>query len=89
MRQTTSSDKWVLPASSGAFETGAVMSPAGLGDTAIFAALPIMLGFPAGLAMHMAKIVECASICCVPGGRDPILATLDHTGFDLDSMAEQ
>lgn len=55
-------------------------------DTGIFAAMPILLGFPEGLAIHLAKIVECASICCVPGGRDPILATLDDTGFELESM---
>jgi len=58
-------------------------------DTAIFSALPVMLGFPAGLAVHMAKIIECASICCVPGGRDSILATLDDEGFELESMAPQ
>lgn len=56
-------------------------------DTAIFAALPHMLGFPLGLAVHMAKIVECASLCCIPGGRDSILATLDDDGFELESMA--
>ena len=39
-------------------------------DTAIFAALPTMLGYPTGLAVHVAKIIECASLCCVPGGRD-------------------
>ena len=36
-------------------------------DTAIFAALPAMAGFPVGPAQHMAKIIECASLCCVPG----------------------
>jgi Acyclic terpene utilisation family protein AtuA len=55
-------------------------------DTAIFASLPALLGFPLGLAMHMAKIIECGSLCCVPGGRDPILAELDHDGFVLESM---
>ena len=55
-------------------------------DTGIFAALPILLGFPAGLAIHLAKIVECASLCCVPGGRDAILATLDADGFELESI---
>jgi hypothetical protein len=30
-------------------------------DTGIFASLPMMLDLPTGLAMHMAKIVECAS----------------------------
>ncbi len=55
-------------------------------DTAIFASLPALLGFPVGLAMHLAKIVECGSLCCVPGGRDPILAELDQDGFVLESM---
>lgn len=55
-------------------------------DTAIFASLPAVLGFPVGLAMHMAKIIECGSLCCVPGGRDPILAELDHESFVLESM---
>ena len=54
-------------------------------DTGIFAALPMLLGFPAGLSMHMAKIIECASLCCVPGGRDPIIAELDDDGFVLES----
>jgi Acyclic terpene utilisation family protein AtuA len=54
-------------------------------DTAIFASLPSLLGYPIGLAMHMAKIIECGSLCCVPGGRDPILAELDHDGFILES----
>lgn len=58
-------------------------------DTAIFASFPEMAGFPMGLAMHAAKIIECASLCCVPGGRDSILATLDHEGFELESMAPQ
>lgn len=58
-------------------------------DTAIFAALPTMLGFSTGIAVHMAKIIECASLCCVPGGRDSILATLDDEGFELESMAPE
>ncbi len=58
-------------------------------DTAIFAGLASLAGMPTGLAVHMAKIIECASLCCVPGGRDAILATLDETGFVLESMAPQ
>jgi hypothetical protein len=56
-------------------------------DTGIFASIPALLGFPAGIAMHMAKIIECASLCCVPGGRDTILGVLDEEGFELESMA--
>ena len=55
-------------------------------DTAIFAALPLMLGYPAGLALHMAKIIECTSLCCEPGGRDAILAQLGPEDFILESM---
>ena len=55
-------------------------------DTAIFAALPVMLGYPMGLALHMAKIIECTSLCCVPGGRDAMLAELSMDGFTLESM---
>lgn len=55
-------------------------------DTGIFAAIPQMLGYPAGPVTHMAKIVECASLCCLPGGRDSILAVLEGDGFVLESM---
>ncbi|HML14029.1 MAG TPA: acyclic terpene utilization AtuA family protein [Xanthobacteraceae bacterium] len=56
-------------------------------DTGIFASIPDVLGFPPGISMHMAKIIECASLCCVPGGRDTILGVLDDDGFELESMA--
>jgi hypothetical protein len=55
-------------------------------DTAIFAALPEMLGYPSALALHMAKIIECTSLCCSPGGRDAMLAELTPDGFTLESM---
>jgi hypothetical protein len=55
-------------------------------DTAIFAAIPLRLGYAPGPVMHMAKIVECASICCEPGGRDAMLATLEGDAFVLESM---
>jgi hypothetical protein len=49
-------------------------------DTAIFAAVPALLGCPMGPAVHMAKIIECASLRCVPGGRpDP----RNHRGRQL------
>ena len=40
-------------------------------DTAIFAAVPALLGCAMEPTMHLAKIIECASLCRVPGGRDP------------------
>jgi hypothetical protein len=73
-----------------AIESGADVIVAGRAcDTGIFSSLPILLGFPPGLSIHMAKIVECASLCCVPGGRDTIMATLDKDHFILESMAEK
>lgn len=58
-------------------------------DTAIFAALPEMLGYPTALCLHMAKIVECTSLCCSPSGRDAMLADLTMDGFTLESMNPQ
>jgi hypothetical protein len=55
-------------------------------DTAIFAAVPLLLGYPAGPATHMAKIIECTSLCCTPGGRDAMLGTLTGESFELESM---
>jgi hypothetical protein len=55
-------------------------------DTAVFAAIPQRLGYSMGEAMHMAKIIECTSICCSPGGRDAMLGILDDDGFILESM---
>jgi hypothetical protein len=70
-----------------ALEAGADVVIAGRAcDTAIFAAIPAALGYPMGAAMHMAKIIECCSLCCLPGGRDSMLGTLDDGGFTLDSM---
>jgi hypothetical protein len=55
-------------------------------DTAIYASLPAKLGFPIGPALQMAKIIECASLCCEGGGRDAMLGTLEGESFILESM---
>jgi len=50
-----------------AFEKGAEVVIAGRScDTAIYAALPIWRGYDAGLALHMAKIMECGAQCGIP-----------------------
>ena len=70
-----------------ALEAGADVVIAGRAcDTAVFAAIPAALGYPLGPAMHMAKIIECCSICTTPGGRDALMGTLDGDGFIIDSM---
>ena len=55
-------------------------------DTAVFACVPWWLGYDKAASLHMAKIIECTSLCCVPGGRDAMLATLDGDSFVLESM---
>jgi hypothetical protein len=55
-------------------------------DTAIYTCLPARLGFPIGSALQMAKIIECASLCCEGGGRDAMLGALDRDSFVLESM---
>ncbi len=55
-------------------------------DTAVFSAVPLMLGYSEALATHMAKIIECTSLCCIPGGRDSMLGTLHADSFELESM---
>jgi hypothetical protein len=49
-----------------ALESGAEVVIAGrASDTAIFAAIPIMHGFPEGIAWHAAKILECGAAAVV------------------------
>lgn len=53
-------------------------------DPAVFAAMPIMQGYPAGLAIHLGKILECAAIAAEPGsGADAALGILREDRFEL------
>ncbi|MEW5423452.1 acyclic terpene utilization AtuA family protein [Amorphus sp. 3PC139-8] len=72
-----------------ALEAGADVVIAGrCYDPAVFAALPILRGYPRGLALHAGKILECAAIAAVPGsGSDCMLATLDEDGFVLETLS--
>lgn len=56
-------------------------------DPTVFAAPCIKAGFPAGLALHMGKILECASIAATPGsGSDCMLGTLRQDCFILEAL---
>lgn len=56
-------------------------------DPAVFAALPVKLGFDLGLALHMGKILECASIAATPGsGSDCMLGYLRRDHFVLEPL---
>jgi len=55
-------------------------------DTSIFAALPMMEGFDRGLNMHMAKVIECASLCARPSSRDAIMGYLREDSVLFESQ---
>ncbi len=56
-------------------------------DPAVFASLPISLGFDPGLALHMGKILECAAIAATPGsGADCAFGTLTKDSFILEAL---
>jgi len=70
-----------------AIEMGAEVVIAGRAcDTSMFAAIPLMRGYDKGLAMHMAKLIECASACADPGGRDASMGVIGEGYFTVESM---
>lgn len=74
-----------------AFKAGCDVVIAGRAyDPAVFAALPISLGFDPGLAIHMGKILECAAIAADPGsGADCVLGTLRDDHFELSTLSDE
>ena len=68
-----------------ALDDGAEMIVAGRAcDTAIYAALPILKGFDPGLAIHMAKIMECGAQCALPlAPNDCLLGTIRRESFTV------
>jgi hypothetical protein len=50
-------------------------------DTALYAAMPIMHGLPAGLSWHAGKVVECGTMACVTAGKGVMLVRLRHDDF--------
>lgn len=57
-------------------------------DTAAAAAVPLMLGMPAGPSWHAAKIVECGAQCTTNPRSGSVLATIDATGFVIESLSD-
>ena len=50
-------------------------------DTALYAAMPLMHGLPAGLAWHAGKLVECGTLACVKAGKGVMHVRLRHNDF--------
>jgi hypothetical protein len=54
-------------------------------DDAIFAALPVKQGFDQGLALHLGKVLECASMSAVPADlHGPMVGTIRADHFLLE-----
>lgn len=67
-----------------AIEGGADLVIAGrCSDSALFAAIPIMKGFPEGLAWHAGKVMECNTQVCVKAGRGVIYSRMTKEDFTL------
>jgi hypothetical protein len=47
-------------------------------DSALFAAIPLMHGFPPGLAWHAGKVSECGTLVCETLGKGVIFTTVTH-----------
>jgi hypothetical protein len=47
-------------------------------DSALFAAIPLMQGFPPGLAWHAGKVSECGTLVCETLGKGVIFATISQ-----------
>lgn len=59
-------------------------------DPAPFAALPILRGYPPGLALHLGKILECGAIAANPGsGSDCAMGVLEENRFTLVSLSDE
>jgi len=73
-----------------ALEQGAQVIIAGRScDTAIYAAPAIWRGYDPGLALHMAKIMECGAQCGIPlAPNDCLLGTLRKDCFLIRPLAE-
>ncbi len=56
-------------------------------DTALAAAVPMMLGMPAGPTWHASKVVECGGQCTTDPRAGGVFATIDHSGFVIEPLA--
>ncbi|HTU52579.1 MAG TPA: acyclic terpene utilization AtuA family protein [Acetobacteraceae bacterium] len=73
-----------------AFADGADVVIAGRSsDTSIFAALPLLKGFDAGIVWHMAKILECGAAAVTQRlAPDSMMAVLHDESFDVFPLRE-
>jgi hypothetical protein len=70
-----------------ALESGAEVVLAGrASDTALFAAVPHMMGAHAGLNWHAAKTIECGAACAVNPGADGLFVHMYPDHYDVQTL---
>jgi hypothetical protein len=52
-------------------------------DSALFAAIPLMQGFPPGLAWHAGKVSECGTLVCEALGKGVIFTTISQDEISI------
>jgi hypothetical protein len=57
-------------------------------DPALYAAMPIMMGFPEGLAWHAGKVAECGTQACTQPGRGVLCGTVRRDEFIIRACAD-
>ncbi|HEY0695222.1 MAG TPA: acyclic terpene utilization AtuA family protein [Kribbella sp.] len=55
-------------------------------DTAVAAAVPLLLGMPPGPTWHASKIIECGSQCTTSPRSGGVFASIDRTGFTIEPL---
>jgi hypothetical protein len=57
-------------------------------DAALYAAIPVMNGFPEGLAWHAGKVLECGPQVCVKAGPGVVFASLTKDHFIMQVIGK-
>ena len=58
-------------------------------DTSLFAAYPMMKGFPPGPVWHCGKTVECGAVCTTLPASGGVFARIDDSGFTVEPLSEE
>jgi Acyclic terpene utilisation family protein AtuA len=58
-------------------------------DTAVLAAVPLMLGADTAAAWHAAKIAECGGLCTINPTSPGVMMSIDRHGFTIEPLSAQ
>jgi Acyclic terpene utilisation family protein AtuA len=58
-------------------------------DTAVLAAVPLMLGANTAAAWHAAKIAECGGLCTLNPTSPGVMMSIDRDGFTIEPLSSQ